>query len=132
MADTDFSGICSRLASAFGKEFVERLERGVGKDFDEAVKSDPRGLLLRILEDIRLYNVAPLEMILEISDYMKHVHRVPRFFLAFSERDKLDSHETLDNVRRFVGSFYTMVDELGLTEELGKSTSNWWGNEHLL
>jgi hypothetical protein len=126
MSDHDLSEICFRFKAKLSQAFVERLEKSLGEDFEYAVKSDSKKVLLRILQDIHLYYVTPYEMVLETGQYLKEVHQIPDFSIALSTQAKIDFGERIPQIRKFVESFYSMVTTLGFEEELRKHSTRWW------
>src|SRR5208337_4742340 len=85
MSEIDYRKLCIQFRDKLSISFIERIERRLSLDFEEALKEKPKDLLLSILQDIHLYYVSPQEMAFEVAAYLKAVYDLPRFSLALSE-----------------------------------------------
>lgn len=126
MFKVDYAKVCIKLREKFGDNFIERVERRMGMDFEVALSQKPTELLVSMLEDLYLYYVLPYEQILEISEYLASVYDIREFSLAFSEREVLPVSEHLKDVEDYVRSFYTMVESLGFRDRFVRKKEKWW------
>ena len=129
ISKNDFRRVCKKIVDKFGLNFIERIERRIGEDFEKALDERPKDLLITILEDIHLRFIIPFEMVLQTSDYLSEIYGIKDFSLALSEGYHLSLSKRQQEIERFVDSFYRMVEDLGLLEQFGKQKKRWWKNE---
>jgi hypothetical protein len=128
LSDIDFGKLCIQFREKLGAPFIERLERRISQDFDEALEKRPKDLFIGILQELHLYYVGPHEMVLDISDYMAVTYEISDFSLAFSEGHKYPASEKIEEAKKIVNAFYDMTEAIGLSDFVKKST-RWWQNE---
>jgi hypothetical protein len=129
MSEIDYGKLCIQFKQKLSRPFIERIERRLSLDFEEALKEKPKDLLLSILQDIHLYYVSPQEMTFEVAAYLEAIYDISRFSLALSEDHDIYPAEKTEEAIQFVNAFYTMVESLGLAESFEKRREIWWKNE---
>jgi hypothetical protein len=126
LSKIDYGKICVRFKEKLGDAFIERIERRIGQDFETAAKENPDKLLSSIIEDVHLYYVLPFEMTLETAEYLKEKYEIEKFSLAMSPEFVLSPTQKMDDIKKFVEQFYSMVKELGFAEKFMRSRTKWW------
>ena len=130
MSQVDFRKTCLKLTKQLSKAFIERIERRLGQNFDEALEEKPRELLISVLRDIQLYYVGPFEYVLDMSKYLKERYDISQFFLSLSKNYDYPVSERIEEASRIVGTFYEMVRSLGFQELfMMGSRGKWWKDE---
>ena len=130
MSQVDFRKTCFKLTKQLSRAFIERIERRLGQNLDEALEEKPRELLIRVLQDIQLYYVGPFEYVLDMSKYLKERYDISQFFLSFSKNHDYPVSEKIEEASRIVGTFYEMVGSLGFQELfMMGSRRKWWKDE---
>jgi hypothetical protein len=117
---------CILFKEKLGDAFIEKVERRIGQDFETAVKENPDKLLGSIIEDVHLYYVLPFEMTLETAEYLKEIYGIEKFSLAVSPEFAFSPNQKMDDIKKFVEQFYSMVKELGFAEKFMRSRTKWW------
>jgi len=126
MGEVDHRKVCIRLKERLPPTFIERIERRVGQDLEEALREKPEQLLTTILQDIHLYYIRPFEIALELSEYLKSVHNISQFSLALSEGFDFPLSEKIDEAHKIVKTFYEMSEKLGFEKAFTRKTEKWW------
>jgi len=126
MSNIDFRKICIKFKQKLTPSFIEGIERRIGQDFDKACEEQPELLLTNILQNVHLSYIIPLEMTLELSEYLENVHGISKFSLALSPSYDFPASEKTDETSRIVNSFYEMVEALGLENLFERKTEKWW------
>lgn len=126
MSQIDYGKLCIQFKEKLSKSFIERIERRLSLDFEEALKEKPKDLFLSILQDIHLYYVSPYEMSIEVKAYLEEKYDVSKFSLALSENYDFYLSDKIEEAVRFVESFYAMVKSLGFAEIFAKQREAWW------
>ncbi|RLG50454.1 MAG: hypothetical protein DRO00_08650 [Thermoproteota archaeon] len=124
--ENDLRIICKKFADKLGPSFIERIEKRIKEDFEEALERSPKELLIAIFEDIHLRIILPFEMSLQIGTYLSEVYDINDYILALSEKHYLHFGKSQQEIKRFVDSFYRMIEELGLEERFRKQEVRWW------
>jgi len=126
MADIDFRKVCIKFKEKLAPSFIAGVERRIGQDFEKALEEKPELLLTNILQNIHLTYIIPLEMTLELSEYLEDVHGISKFSLALSQSYDFPASEKTDEASRIVNSFYEMVEALGLKALFERKKEKWW------
>jgi hypothetical protein len=129
MSEIDHRKLCLQFKEKLSKSSLERIERKLNMDFDEALKEKPKDLLLSILQDVHTYYVSSYEMAIELKTYLEKVHGVARFSLALSENYDLNLSDKIEDAAEFVSAFYTMTKSIGFADAFIKQSKAWWENE---
>jgi len=127
LTDPDLREACIRITKTLGKDFIERIERKIGQEFEESLELNPKLVMSAILDELYTRYVMPFEMILEISEYLFGNYDIRKFGFAFSEYDTFIASKYLDEIREFINDFYIMIEALDFTEKFRRIKDGGWG-----
>jgi hypothetical protein len=125
MSEVDFRRVCKKFREKLSREFIERIERRIGQDFEEALKEKPEELLMLILQDIHLHYVGPFEVALELREYLR-VHDISQFSLSLSKNYDFPLSKREGEASAIINAFYGMVHSLGFDQLFSREKMKWW------
>ena len=127
MSEVDYAGVCRKFTAKLGENLVRRVERSLGKDYEDLLKSEPKALLERIIRQVYEQYVIPFQMTFEIDSFLVEKHKIDswKLFLGYPE-GVLSVKEHMKEIREFLDSFYYMAGALDMMPKGEIRESRWW------
>lgn len=115
MSLDEYRAAILKFKEKLGQQFVEQVERSLGKDLDELVHDNPRLVLERMLTIVYRRYVLPFEISKDIEGFLYDKFHISNWKLALSERYLFNPNDHADEIGAFIESYYSLANRLGVS-----------------